>query len=133
MKFKIPKYIIKIILITAILGGGFTGGYYTRKKIENVKIIKEKIYIKGETKTKWYYRKVPRSYDDYKKAYSSPILINGYVKNQVLNVECTDKWKTSTKGFKLATKGNWKVYFAVGIVGVGAGIGLGYGIYKLIK
>ena len=111
------------------MGVAFGGGFYTSCKLQK----QNTIYIHGKTKTVVKYIKVPKTVIQYKQAYKAPIKITAKVNEDILKVTCSDGWKKSEKGFKVSTKGNWKMYVAAGVGGAVLGGALVYGIYRLAK
>jgi hypothetical protein len=103
-----------LILISCCLACFFFGGYMFGHKASEIRIIEK-------TKTEYKYIKTAQTCDDYKKAYESPIEIDGQVNKDWLNVIASDGYKESKKGFKIGAKQNWNFVLCAGMVGIIAG------------
>ena len=126
MKYKIITCFLIAIIFTAI------GSIITYKFMDS-KFVEKKIYIKGETKTIYKAIKIPSGMAELTKAAESPIEIIGKINvNNILDVTASDGFKQSSKGFKLGSRGNWRLYLKVAGIVVLTG-GACYGGYRLYK
>ena len=122
-EFKIG--LISFLIAFLIFGAGYLTGHFTTEPIE---IVKEgKIVYK-------YIKPNVTSYQELKDCYDSRISIDGEINKKVFRVRAYDACKESQKDFRLkvGSSGNWKFYVG-GALGVAAGIGITYGVVKLLE
>ncbi len=119
------KYIIGTIAALILFTAGLlTGKYYFAKT--DIKIVKEIV-----TKTEYKYKdlkienKPVFDVDNFNRllyCYNSELKINKTVNDNWLNIHVADECKSIDLKYEIGTRGNYKIYFTIGIVGVGSGI-----------
>lgn len=120
------KSLLSITMAFLVLLIAFGAGYFTGSKKEPA------IKIVTETKTEYKTIKVPVTVSDLETAAKSPIEITGETRLNWLDVRATDGYKESNKSFKVGTSGDGQWNYAV-YAGVGAAVGVGIGLYALLR
>jgi hypothetical protein len=111
------KYLIGIIIAIILFTGGVLCGkfYFSTQEIKIV----DKVVYKTEYKTEYIHLKDDPEYNldnfnDLLTCYNSPITFQDYTKSDYLHVIASDQCKQSEVKYKIGTKGNWTMYFAIG-------------------
>jgi hypothetical protein len=122
------KYFIisAIALIIVFLAGMKVGSIYFAKT--EIKIVKETEY-----KTVYKYKDLKPinnpifdidNFNRLLECYDSPLQFEARTVESVLSVRAFDACKENTIQYEIGSKGNYKIYIGIGVVGVLTGIGL---------
>lgn len=111
------KYIGLYSSIICLIVGFVTGSNWSEGEVKEVSSVAYITEYKESKKEKISYeRAIGYLY--------SPLIIKHELKNNTIKIHAYDKFKTRRKEirFKCASTDNWNLYFAVGAIGVVAGI-----------
>jgi hypothetical protein len=121
------KYIIgSVIAIVLFVSGIFTGGkYYAKTEIKVVKeTVHDTVYKYKELKPEAHPIFDLDNFNRLLACYDSPLKSEYNVVGNKINVFVWDDCKNTNIEFEVASKGDYKLYLTVGVVGVLTGIGL---------
>jgi hypothetical protein len=121
------KYIIgSAIAIVLFVSGILTGSkYYAKTEIKVIKEIQyETIYRYKELKPESHPIFDVDNFNRLLACYDSPLKSEYNVVGNKINVAVWDDCKNTELEFEVASKGDYKLYLTVGVVGVLTGIGL---------
>jgi len=119
------KYIIgAVIAIIIFIAGVIIGGkYYAKTEI----VVKKEIVYE----TKWKYKELKKeaspifdqeNFDRLLNCYDSPLRFGYNIQNNEILVKAWDDCKEGEVKYEIGTSGNYKIYIAVGLVGIGSGL-----------
>lgn len=121
------KIITGAIIAIGLFISGLLVGRYVFYKTE-IKVIKETV-----TKTEYKYKYLKsenkpvfdqENFNRLLYCYDSPLLFEDHTEGNTLHVKAYDECKEATVQYEIGSKGNYKIYLTVGVVGILTGIGL---------